>query len=173
MSAVSSDGTTITYTYDVDGTRSVKRVGDVSHTYIWEDGRPLQECVSGNTGIHSAGTIMYFYYDMNGRPYALQYNGTIYYYLLNAQGDVIRMIDSTGATVASYEYDPYGNIVSATGTMAEANPLRYRGYYYDSETDFYYLNSRYYDPKTGRFINADSYVSTGQGIMGYNMFAYC
>ena len=57
--------------------------------------------------------------------------------------------------------------------MAEANPLRYRGYYYDRETEFYYLNSRYYDPKTGRFINADSYVSTGQGIMGYNMFAYC
>ncbi|MBR6666207.1 MAG: RHS repeat-associated core domain-containing protein [Lachnospiraceae bacterium] len=173
MSAVASDGTTITYTYDVDGTRSVKRVGDVSHTYIWEDGRPLQECVSGNTGIHSAGTIMYFHYDMNGRPYALQYNGTIFYYLLNAQGDVIRMIDSTGATVASYEYDPFGNIVSATGTMAEANPLRYRGYYYDRETGFYYLNSRYYDPKLGRFINADSYVSTGQGIMGYNMFAYC
>ncbi len=53
------------------------------------------------------------------------------------------------------------------------NPLRYRGYYYDRETGFYYLNSRYYDPKIGRFINADSYVSTGQGIVGYNMFAYC
>lgn len=116
---------------------------------------------------------MYFYYDMNGRPYGLQYNGNIYYYLLNAQGDVIRMLDSTGATAASYEYDPFGNIISATGPMAEANPLRYRGYYYDRETGFYYLNSRYYDPKTGRFINADSYVSTGQGIVGYNMFAYC
>ena len=57
--------------------------------------------------------------------------------------------------------------------MAEATPLRYRGYYYDRETGFYYLNSRYYDPKIGRFINADSYVSTGQGIVGYNMFAYC
>ncbi len=173
MSAVAQGGTTITYTYDVDGTRNIKRVGDVSHTYIWEDGKPLQEWVSGNTDVHTAGTIMYFYYDMNGRPYGLQYNGNIYYYLLNAQGDVIRMLDSTGATAASYEYDPFGNIISATGPMAEANPLRYRGYYYDRETGFYYLNSRYYDPKTGRFINADSYVSTGQGIVGYNMFAYC
>ena len=93
--------------------------------------------------------------------------------MLNAQGDVICLLDSTGATVASYEYDPFGNILSATGTMAEANPLRYRSYYYDRETGFYYLNSRYYDPKTGRFINADSYVSTDQGIVGYNMFAYC
>ena len=83
------------------------------------------------------------------------------------------MLDSTGTTVASYEYDPFGNIITATGTMAEANPLRYRGYYYDRDTGFYYLNSRYYDPKIGRFINADSYVSTGQGIVGYNMFAYC
>ena len=93
--------------------------------------------------------------------------------MLNAQGDVICLLDSTGATVASYEYDPFGNIITATGAMAEANPLRYRGYYYDRETGFYYLNSRYYDPKIGRFINADSYVSTGQGIVGYNMFAYC
>ncbi len=173
MSAVAQGGATITYTYDVDGTRNIKRVGDVSHTYIWEDGKPLQEWVSGNTDVHTAGTIMYFYYDMNGRPYGLQYNGNIYYYLLNAQGDVISMLDSTGATAASYEYDPFGNIISATGPMAEANPLRYRGYYYDRETGFYYLNSRYYDPKIGRFINADSYVSTGQGIVGYNMFAYC
>ena len=83
------------------------------------------------------------------------------------------LVDGTGATVASYAYDPYGNILSATGPMAEINPLRYRGYYYDAELEMYYLQSRYYDPMMGRFINADSYASTGQGIIGYNMFAYC
>ena len=83
------------------------------------------------------------------------------------------LIDANENTVASYEYDPYGNIVSATGTMAEINPLRYRGYYYDAELDMYYLQSRYYDPKICRFINADSYVSTGQEFVGFNMFAYC
>ena len=57
--------------------------------------------------------------------------------------------------------------------MSNRNPLRYRGYYYDTETGFYYLQSRYYDPALGRFINADSYASTGQGFLGYNMFAYC
>lgn len=57
--------------------------------------------------------------------------------------------------------------------MAAVNPLQYRGYYYDSETGFYYLQSRYYDPEICRFINADSYASTGQSYLGYNTFAYC
>ena len=83
------------------------------------------------------------------------------------------LVDGTGAIVASYAYDPYGNIVSATGPMAEINPMRYRGYYYDAELEMYYLQSRYYDPMVGRFINADSYASTGQGLLGTNMFAYC
>ena len=95
------------------------------------------------------------------------------YYILNLQGDVVMMVDEDGSEVARYTYDPYGNILTATGTMAEINPLRYRGYYYDSETGFYYLQSRYYDPAIGRFINADSYASTGQGFIGFNMFAYC
>ena len=85
----------------------------------------------------------------------------------------MRIVDGSGANVAKYRYDPYGNLVSSSGTMAAANPLRYRGYYFDSETGFYYLQSRYYDPKTCRFINADDFASTGQGILGHNMFAYC
>ena len=68
------------------------------------------------------------------------------------------------SSYASGEFNTYA---------AQYNPFRYRGYYYDSELGFYYLNSRYYDPETGRFVNADSMVSTGQGILGYNMFAYC
>ena len=76
-------------------------------------------------------------------------------------------------TVATYTYDAWGNVLTATGDMAEINPLRYRGYYYDSETGFYYLQSRYYDPTICRFINADGYASTGQGVIGCNMFAYC
>ena len=83
------------------------------------------------------------------------------------------LINTAGTVVASYTYDPYGKVISATGSMATANPLRYRGYYYDTETGFYYLQSRYYDPQICRFINADSYASTGQGFIGNNMFAYC
>ena len=72
-----------------------------------------------------------------------------------------------------YEYDALGNVTYSTGTMAKTNPLKYRGYYYDAETGFYYLQSRYYDPAIGRFVNADGFTSTGQGFLGCNMFAYC
>ena len=71
----------------------------------------------------------------------------------------------------------WGSILDTSGTLATTlgkyNPLRYRGYVYDRETGLYYLQSRYYNPDVGRFINADGYISTGQGLTGYNMFAYC
>ena len=118
-----------------------------------------------------------FTYDNVGMPYSLIYNDgtatTTYYYITNLQGDVMYLVDASGNEVAAYDYDPYSKIISATGDLAEINPLRYRGYYYDSETCFYYLQSRYYDPEICRFINADSYTSTGVGYLGYNMFAYC
>ena len=79
--------------------------------------------------------------------------------------------------MVEYAYDAWGNVLDISGTYASTlgqnNPIRYRGYYYDSETGFYYVSSRYYDPEIGRWINADGYVSTGQGVLGNNMFAYC
>jgi len=77
--------------------------------------------------------------------------------------------------VVEYTYDTWGKVVDIAGstTLGESNPFRYRGYYWDSEIGMYYLNSRYYDPVTGRFINADGLLSTGQGVLGYNMYAYC
>jgi len=86
-------------------------------------------------------------------------------------------VDDSGSVVVAYTYDTWGKLVSITGsavtTLGVANPYRYRGYRYDNETGLYYLNSRYYDPEVGRFINADGYVATGQGIQGNNMFSYC
>ena len=92
---------------------------------------------------------------------------------MNLQGDVVMLLDASGNTVAEYSYDAWGKVLSESGTLASTNPLRYRGYYYDKETKLYYLQSRYYDPQIGRFINADGLASTGQGILGCNMFAYC
>ena len=136
---------------------------------MYASGRLLRETF-GDTTID-------FFYSNSGQLYALKHNGTTYYYITNLQGDVMSNVDGTGAVVVSYEYDPYGNVLSTTGTLAdtlgEINPLRNRGYVYDQETDLYYLQSRYYDPSIGRFLNPDSYPSTGQGIIGNNMFAYC
>ena len=88
---------------------------------------------------------------------------------------MVKILTSGGATAAWYEYDAWGNVVSVGGNagIANLNPIRYRGYYYDTETGFYYLNSRYYDPEICRFVNVDGYANTGQGLLGHNMFAYC
>ena len=96
-----------------------------------------------------------------------------YHYVLNAQGDVVQLNYQGGTVYAQYTYDAYGNVLTKSGSLADVNPLRYRGYYCDTETGFYYLQSRYYDPAVRRFLNADSYGSTGQGFLGFNMFAYC
>jgi len=93
------------------------------------------------------------------------------------QGDITAILDASGTAVVRYTYDAWGKLLTTTGSMASTlgvhNPLRYRGYVYDNETSLYYLQSRYYDPAMGRFINADGFASTGQGILGNNMFAYC
>ncbi len=140
-----------------------------SYSYIYASGKLLQEKVTtnGKTETHT------FFYDSTGKPYAMQVDGTTYYYITSLQGDVMGLVDTSGNSVASYTYDPYGKLITATGELAEKNPLRYRGYYYDSESGLYYLQSRYYDPAIRRFVNADAYASTGQGIIGTNMFAYC
>ena len=83
----------------------------------------------------------------------------------------MKLVTASGTAVATYTYDAWGNHLSISGSMAGINPLRYRGYYYDNETGLYYLNSRYYDAETGRFINADGQLN--EGVLGYNIFAYC
>ena len=115
-------------------------------------------------------------YDTSG-PLFVKYNGTTYIYATNLQGDVIAILTTSGTPVVEYTYDAWGNILTTTGSMASTlgvhNPLRYRGYVYDTELGLYYLQSRYYDPEMGRFLNADALVATGQGLLGNNMFAYC
>ena len=164
--ATASDGTnSLSFTYDASGMRTSKTVNGTTYRYYYASGKLMRMSWGAN--------IVDFFYDESGLPYAMKYNGTAYYYITNLQGDVMRIVDGSQNTVTSYDYDPYGKVISATGTLANINPLRYRGYVYDQETGFYYLQSRYYDPATGRFFNADSYASTGQGIIGYDMFAYC
>lgn len=118
-----------------------------------------------------------FSYDANGNAVAVNYNGTYDYYVRNGQNDVIRLIDGSNNAVVEYTYDSWGRLLSCTGSLASTlgtqNPFRYRGYVYDTETGLYYLQTRYYDPEVGRFINADVYVSTGQGVLGNNMYLYC
>ena len=148
----------------------------VRHDYVTQNGKVVRETVTTDGTVTAA---MDFIYDESGRPFALRHstNGssfTTYYYVLNLQGDVVKLVNANGTAYATYAYNAWGEVLTSTGTMASINPLRYRGYYYDTETGFYYLQSRYYDPVTHRFINADSYTSTDlDSALASNMFAYC
>ena len=112
-------------------------------------------------------------YDNTNQVCGIIHNDSAYYFLKNLQGDVIAITDDAGNTVARYKYDAWGEctIEWANCAIGVINPFRYRTYYYDNETGFYYLNSRYYDPKICRFINADDarYVAK----MESNTFVYC
>ncbi len=173
----------ITILTDANGVRFNKEVmsfggslGFGSYFYEYNGSQLVRQ--SGTTG------TMWFLYDESGNPVGFTLDDTEYYYLKNLQGDITGITDSNGNIVAKYTYDVWGKILSITDAsgndvsanknhIANINPIRYRGYYYDSESGLYYLLTRYYDPVTRRFINADGYVSTGQGFTGFNMFAYC
>ena len=146
----------------------------ITHEYLTQSGKVMRETIKTNQTVTA---VLDFIYDESGKPFAmidqLSAQPNTYYYVVNLQGDVVKLIDQDGAVAAAYTYDAWGNILSQSGSMADVNPLRYRGYYYDSETGFYYLQSRYYDPATRRFINADAYTFTRQGFVSTNMFAYC
>ena len=154
-----------TMEYNTSGQRTKRISDEKTYTYIYADDKLMRMTVGDD--------VLDFSYDANGAPLTMTYNGTVYYYITNLQGDVTSLQQANGNTGAQYAYDAWGNIIAMTGTLAELNPLRYRGYVYDQETGFYYLNSRYYDPAVMRFISADNYVSTGQGFLGHNMFSYC
>lgn len=120
-----------------------------------------------------------YHYDSNNSIIGFTYNGEDYLYLKNIQNDIIGIIDTNNNLVVEYNYDGYGNIISiidnTTNKIGEKNPYRYRSYYYDCETSWYYLNSRYYNPNIGRFITMDEieYLGATSTIKSYNLFAYC
>ena len=165
-----------TFTYNSDGLRTNKTTGDVSHDYIWSGDVLLAEVTADYT--------LRFLYNGSGEIIGFEHitasttdTDITYYYEKNIFGDVIAIYEEDGTKAASYAYNAYGQnhvVTSHTDAkIANLNPIRYRSYYYDSDIYLYYLQSRYYDPVTCRFVNPDAYVSTGQGLLGCNMFAYC
>lgn len=163
-SAKRSDGIKISYTYNADGLRTSKTIRNVKFNYYWNDGKLAAQTNGDNN-------IWYFRYD-GDTPISFEFNGKEYYYVTNLMGDIIALLDTSGNCVAEYSYDAWGNctIVSDTNGIAGVNPLRYKGYYYDSDTGLYCIQSRYYDSKTGRYINANSVNSVLQGEL--NLFEY-
>ena len=167
LAGITAEGLNVTYTYDESGTRTGKTVNGVSTQYYINGSQILAQ--------KSGEDILYFLYDETGAAVGFKYNNNLYLYRKNLQGDILAVLNGqTGAAEASYTYDAWGRVISSTGALAEINPFRYRGYYYDGETGFYYVSSRYYDPEIGRWINADNVIAgVGGDLKGYNLFAYC
>ena len=171
----------MSFTYNADGIRTSKSYYDEVTEYILDGTRIVAE-IKGSD-------IFVYIYDELGLPVGIKYRTSTtssyeyFFFEKNLQGDIVAIYNDSGAKIASYTYDAWGNFVKSqtsgvTYTTADSyvyhhNPFTYRGYYYDSETGLYYLQTRYYDASIGRFISADGYVSTGQGFTGYNMYAYC
>ena len=184
LATMSGNGQSLSFTYNADGIRTSKTVNGITHYYHLAGTQILsEEWTDANEVQH----LIIYHYDANGQPVGMSYRNSTDYegtydsflFVKNLQGDIIKVLDNEGNLLVSYTYDAWGNPTSTTysnggaSTAAIYNPFRYRGYYYDSETGLYYLNSRYYNPTIGRFLNADIYISTGQGMLSYNMFAYC
>lgn len=179
-----------TYQYNDEGVRTSKIVSGVKHEYTVSGGRINREVVYSSNGQYVTRDIRY-YYDAAGNPISIRaftrssstaaFTDTMYYLLTNMQGDVVAIYNANGERIFEYVYDAWGNIlrskqVATGGNVANSvNPFRYRGYYYDTETGLYYLQSRYYNPEWGRFLNADNAtIITDTGtISDKNMFAYC
>ena len=168
-----SDETVIDYTYNANGIRTSKKINGVTHTYTLEGTKILHETWTKD-GVNYSIVPMY---DNKDSVCGIQYNDEPYYFQKNLQGDIIAIVDKESNTVVQYSYDAWGVCTitedNSGNNIAEVNSYRYRGYYFDVEIGMYYLQSRYYNPEIGKWINEDRCVSTGQGILGYNMFAYC
>ena len=178
--------TPVTFTYNADGIRTGKTTYGYEHKYYLDGTQITAEMWTQN----NVEYLLYYLYDENGAPIGLQYRTSDYasgifdffFFDKNLQGDIIGIYNADGEKICTYTYDAWGicNIALTSGISSlernvavTYNPFRYRGYYYDTETGLYYLQSRYYNPEWGRFLNADGYVNANGDIIGFNIFAYC
>ncbi len=164
-------GSNASYAYNAEGIRKSKTVNGATTTFNLVGSTILSQTKNGQT--------LVFLYDGNGTLIGFKDKSANkdYFYLKNLQGDIVKIIDTNKTVVATYEYDDWGKLLVSEDSLTavgKLNPFRYRGYYYDTESGLYYLNSRYYDPEIGRFINADGEMaSVSDSVHGFNLFAYC
>ena len=172
LDSITDGENSYSYTYDTNGIRASKTV----------NGRSIQYNVLGSKILAEDGVNGEIYFQYSGDELIGFYlNDVQYFYIKNLNGDIVGITDYDGNLIAEYEYDEWGKLLNITTAeegneeqlkIATANPFRYRGYYYDNETGYYYLHSRYYNPEWGRFISADdlNYINNSKSV---NLNAYC
>ena len=182
LKRMSTEGKVVSFKYDHNGLRTQKVVeadwGPETTNYYLHgkllthmtvDYRDTSEVVHQD--------VLHFFYDAQSRPEKVHYNGILYTYIHNLQGDIVGMLDNSGTLVVEYKYDAWGKGISISGSLAttlgERNPFRYRGYVYDEETGLYYLRSRYYNTQNSRFCSADTEIHTNATADDARLYVYC
>ncbi len=161
-----ADGTHAAYTYDGAGRRVSKRDRSGVLTYYVYDGPNLAQ------EVNAAGAVIATYvYDRTDHPLSMTRGGVTYTYAYDRLGNVMDLVDASGALIVGYRYDPWGNVIATTGSNPGlANPFRFTGREWDAESGLYYLRARYYDPQLGRFISRDPLAAATP--TGGNRYAY-
>ena len=175
----------VSFTYNADGIRTSKYYFNVKHEYMLNGSQIIGETWTDEEGDEY---MLIYLYDENGSPIGMKYRTQYYaegvfdcyFFEKNLQGDIVAVYNDEGAMIGAYAYDAWGNVKVTYGSnnyiVTRLNPFRYRGYYYDVETGFYYLQSRYYNPSWGRFLNMDDsgvITATPMGLTDKNLYAYC
>ena len=167
LSTYSDETNNISYKYNLNGIRTSKTVNGITTNYYLEGSKIVFE--------DRNNTMLYYLYN-GDEQLGFVYNSNTYYYHKNIFGDIIGILNSNYEEIVTYEYDSWGAISNITDTsginLGTINPFRYRSYYYDEETKLYYLNSRYYNPEWGRFVNGDSIILANKDTISGNIFQY-
>lgn len=174
LKEIKGNGKNIEFEYNDEGMRTRKITDDEDIYYHVVDDKVTYEVIYNNDGEEEE---IYYTYDGDDRLVSLNFKGQEYYYVRNAENDIIALTDNSGKVVVSYAYDSWGKLLGIEGelkdTLGVKNPYRYKGYRYDSETGLYYLKARYYNPELGRFISVDAVVGKTGEILSHNLFSYC
>ena len=172
LASMQKDGTTLSFSYNDAGLRTEKTVNGATRRYIWNSNQLMADV--------GASDAFYFHYSSGGELIGYTYKTadaeTECILVKNQQGDVERVISTDGTILAAYTYDAWGNVLTSEGSLAASNPIRYRGYYFDTETNLYYVSSRYYDANLGRFISSDNSEVISASVntpTDKNLYAYC
>ena len=175
LKQMSKSGMNVEFKYDHNGLRTQKKVtsdGEVTVTDYTLHGKLVTHLTRGSDEMH-------FFYDAQSRPAMVDFNGALYSYVHNLQGDVVGIVDSAGSLVVEYKYDAWGKptlvrtLTAAYEALAELNPFRYRGYVFDEETGLHYLKARYYCSSWHRFLNPDAAIYDSKRIGESNLYTYC
>ena len=170
LQKMQKQGETVEFVYNENGLRVQKTATSTGVTKYTLHGKNVVHMTRASDELH-------FFYDAQNRPAVGVYNGVPYAYVKSLQGDIVAILDENGNTVVSYGYDAWGAPLWCTGELAETlgkvQPFRYRGYVFDEETGLYYLRSRYYNPRWGRFANADAEIAVEAKLWDAKLFLYC